>query len=250
MFLATLNKQQHLNISTFGTIKLNSFRPLCSTLLGIEAIKKYKLPPFIDGSCRREPDFENQFPSITALCRKSKFAPHLRKDDIIVYMTVGGKFPPHKYGHHLVAILQVVEIYRTHQLGQNAYLKDGLLTPSNCMVTGNPPFDFDKTFGNFKKNPQLKTFLSRSQKQQLQIGRTLIKAWDSSYLATSLSWSCFVKTNSIYLNIDNPILILRSDLCNIFSKLPGTQTPKILTNKQFIELVKLIDLDITLEEKK
>ena len=84
-------RMKHIRIPVYRTIKLNSFRPLCGTILGVEAISKYKFPPFIDASCRREPDFQNPFPSISALCRQGQFAPHLRKDDIVVYMTVGGK---------------------------------------------------------------------------------------------------------------------------------------------------------------
>lgn len=66
---------EQTTIPTFGKIKLNSFRPLCSTQLELEAIEKYKLPPFIDASCRREPDFQNPLPSISALCRQVSFAP-------------------------------------------------------------------------------------------------------------------------------------------------------------------------------
>jgi len=39
-------------------IYMSSFCPLICTDAGKQAAGKYKLPPFIDGSCRREPDFE------------------------------------------------------------------------------------------------------------------------------------------------------------------------------------------------
>jgi len=43
-----------------------TYRPLESTATG----RRVKTdPPFADGSCRREPDLESKFPSITALCR-------------------------------------------------------------------------------------------------------------------------------------------------------------------------------------
>ena len=44
---------------------LVSYRPLSYNAYGRAAVYKYDLPPFIDGSCRREPDFESPFPSIT-----------------------------------------------------------------------------------------------------------------------------------------------------------------------------------------
>jgi hypothetical protein len=44
-------------------------------------------PPFIDASCRREPDLESRYPSITALCREGHFAPHLHEGDVVAYMT-------------------------------------------------------------------------------------------------------------------------------------------------------------------
>jgi hypothetical protein len=236
-----------VKISTCGTIKLNSFRPLCWTELGLSAIEKYKLPPFIDASCRREPDFENPFPSISALCRQGQFAPHLQQNDIIAYITVGGDFKPHKQGHHLIAILQVEEVYGTHQIGQNEYKKANLPIPSNCMVEGNPPFDFDKTAGNFKTKSQQKTFIKRTEEQKLDIGKRLLKSWDEHYLEKSKKWECFVKTRPIYVNIHNPTQILNSDFEYIFGKIPNTRTPNKISKKQLIELAKLVGINIAFE---
>jgi len=36
---------------------LVTYRPLIGKRAGRDAIKEYNLPPHIDGSCRREPDF-------------------------------------------------------------------------------------------------------------------------------------------------------------------------------------------------
>ena len=58
---------------------LNSYRPLVLTTAGRQAITKYGLPPLTDGSCRREPDFESSHPSITALCRFTRFAPYFAR---------------------------------------------------------------------------------------------------------------------------------------------------------------------------
>ena len=241
---------QQLTIPIYGTIKLNSFRPLCGNTLGLSAIEKYNFPPFIDASCRREPDFEHEFPSISALCRKGVFAPHLKIGDIIVYMTVDGYFAPYKKGHHLVAILQVEEVYDTHELGEAAYRNSGLPIPSNCMVTGNLPKDFDQTAGNFEKASQLKTFLSRTGILKSQIGKKRIEFWNNEYFEISKKWKCFVKTIPIYVNLGNPVLISTNDFNSIFGKLPNTRTPIKLTSAQLIELGKLVGLDIKLIQKR
>lgn len=96
------------------TIRLSSFYPLCMSEIGMNAIEKYGYPPFIDSSCRREPDFENEYPSITVLCRQRKFAPILCQNDIVVYITVKGKWFK-DYGHRrLIAILEVTEKKHSH----------------------------------------------------------------------------------------------------------------------------------------
>ena len=69
-------------------IYLNSFRPLTRTAAGRAAVQGYGIRPFVDGSCRREPDLESDFPSITALCRFRSFAPRLQENEIAVYLTV------------------------------------------------------------------------------------------------------------------------------------------------------------------
>jgi len=73
-------------------IRLVTYIPLCYSMYGMKAIEEYGLKPFIDASCRREPDFESNFPSITALCRKNKLAPQLKVGDIVVYLTKPGKY--------------------------------------------------------------------------------------------------------------------------------------------------------------
>lgn len=57
---------QRIEISEFGKFRLNSYTPLCINKMGCIAIEKYDFPPYIDSSCRREPDFQNKYPSISA----------------------------------------------------------------------------------------------------------------------------------------------------------------------------------------
>jgi hypothetical protein len=234
-----------IRITSVNRIKLNSFRPLCWTELGERAIATYHYPPFIDASCRREPDFENPFPSISALCRQGQFAPHLEKNDVVVYITVAGKYPPHKERHHrLVAILRVVEIYGTHQHGEIAYRQDNIPVPSNCMVSHNLPFNFDQTAGDFDKKRELSTFLSRTNEQQMSIGKRRLKLWDQKYLDKTFTWACFIRTEPLYVNVSNPDPVFRSDFEVIFSKIPNTRTPVKISKEHLAKLGHLCNLDI------
>jgi hypothetical protein len=91
--LVSLCSAQITNEMT-GRCFLATFHPLIRTSRGRKAVQEYRLPPFIDGSCRREPDFESPFPSITAICRAGNFAPRLRVDDQVVYLTVKAACAP------------------------------------------------------------------------------------------------------------------------------------------------------------
>ncbi len=42
-------------------------------------------------TCRREPDFESQFPAISALCRGKLFAPRLNPDDLVAYILLSAE---------------------------------------------------------------------------------------------------------------------------------------------------------------
>jgi hypothetical protein len=223
-------------------IFLNSFRPLCCNDLGLIAIRNYNFPPFIDSSCRREPDFQNKYPSISALCRGSKFAPLVKKNDIILYMTIGGVFTPYKKGHHLVAILKVLNVFQSHSLGASWYTNYSSSIPSNCMVPQNHPFDFDKTAGDFKTNKQIKNFLARPHQTQINIGQRRLTLWDNMYLQRSQRWPCFISTEPIYLEFNNPKNISRNDFNKNFGKIPNTQIPQKITQTQLDHLYKLAGL--------
>lgn len=120
-------------------IRVASFNPLCYSKTGILGCNT-GLKPFIDASCRREPDLENEYPSISAICRKGKFAPHLDKGNIIVYITNKGRYlADDDASYKLVAILEVIEKCENHQIGANWYQNRNLSLPSNCFVPDNLP---------------------------------------------------------------------------------------------------------------
>jgi hypothetical protein len=118
----------------------NSFRPLLNTSAGRAAVHRFELAPYIDGSCRREPDFESEFPSISGLCRKDKFAPRLHVGDTTIYVTTKGG-----WGRRLVAVLRVRERFESHDEAAAWYRELGLPLPSNCWVDGNPPIPYEQT---------------------------------------------------------------------------------------------------------
>ena len=129
-------------------IRLSTYRPLCINEHGRQAVELYDIPPFIDSSCRRDPDLENPAPSITSLCRGENFAPHLRVGDVVVYMTRTGDYDIYSTGRRvLTAVLEVEEIYPTHEAAAQWYRAKGMTLPSDCMVAGNPPFRWEQTAG-------------------------------------------------------------------------------------------------------
>src|SRR6266446_771339 len=112
---------------------LATYRPLVKSLAGREAIRRHALSPFIDGSCRREPDFESRFPSITAACRGRNFAPRLQIGDRIAYLTVRGKYlSDHESGWRLVAVLKVIQRFPSHVTAASWYAGNKQALPSNC----------------------------------------------------------------------------------------------------------------------
>lgn len=223
-------------------IYLNSYRPICSTKFGINAIKNYNILPFADGSCRREPDFENKYPSITALCRGDKFAPNLKEGNIIVYMTVGGKFNEYKKGHHLVAILIVEKIFTNHEAAKEAYSSMDTDIPSNCMFE-TKPIEFKRTSGNFKTNKEYKSYNLLSDEQKIKREENRINYWDKEYKKRENKNSCFIKTKSLYLELNNPKVIERKLFEQIFGKIPNTQIPQKIKKEQLIHLLNSLNID-------
>ena len=136
-------------------ILLNTYWPLCSTKFGIDACQIFGLLPFVDGSCRREPDFESRFPSISALCRGRAFAPRLKVGDKVIYLTVKGNYLGEKIPHYrMVAVLEVLVKCETHTIASQWYIEQNIATPSNCLIPNNPPLPIYLTIGDKKKREQ------------------------------------------------------------------------------------------------
>ena len=225
-------------------IRLVTFIPLCYSLMGIEAIKNYNLKPFIDASCRREPDFENKYPSITSLCRKNKLAPQLRENDIVVYLSKPGKYKSsekflRRGRYYLVSILEVKKVCKNHQEAKEWYGSKRIDLPSNCMIKENLPEEFHRTGGNFNNQKEIKNFLLLDKDAQHKEGKTRIRRWNYHYQKRANEYSQFNITKPIFQELETPIEILREDLIRWFGKVPRTQTPKIISENQF-ELMKKV----------
>jgi hypothetical protein len=119
---------------------LNTYVPLVATSAGRAASETHAIPPFVDGSIRREPDLEQPYPSISCLCRAGNFAPRLRASDIVGYMTCKGRYgEPREPHRRLTAVLEVIAVVPSHAEAAHWYRDRDLPLPSNCMVPGNLP---------------------------------------------------------------------------------------------------------------
>jgi len=210
---------------------LNSFRPLCYNKLGRTAIDMYGLPPFIDASCRREPDFQSHCPSITALCRGAMFAPRLRIGDSVVYMTVKGAYEPERIRHwRLVAILRVIQRFETHKQAAIWYQDKGLPIPSNCMIEGNDPLPYDMTIGLIPPN-MFGTRLSTHE---------LLRKWDSIYKLRARKRGVFLACEADFLELYQPTILTVKMMMETFGRIPPTLTPPAISEGEYAALRVLV----------
>jgi hypothetical protein len=213
---------------------LATYRPLVKTRAGRQAIRQHSLLPFIDGSCRREPDFESRFPSITAICRAGNFAPRLRVGDRIAYLTVKGKYlGDSEFGWHLGAVLRVIQRFESHNDAAAWYREQSQPLPSNCFVNGNPPKPFEFTNGDPPK--KIKHRISADS----DLNRA-IRLWDMTYRQRVARWPVFLATEAELIELNSPPQLREPEMRDIFSgRIPSTQNPPKITCEQFERLVQL-----------
>jgi len=195
---------------------LNSYDPLigCSDRRAIIADRN--IPPYVDRSCRREPDFENEFPSITALCRAGLFVTRVSKGDFIIYRTNKGKYEDVGFRHwRIVALLQAIEVLGSHDAAAEWYTQRGLQIPTNCMIRGNHPKPFDE---------------SRPRKAIPPITST--RAWDGQYLKRARQCGIFVICKPLFLDIRTPPVWTETDEHDVFGKRVGTRNPPAISKNQ------------------
>lgn len=210
---------------------LATYRPLINTVHGRRAVDFYGQAPFVDGSCRREPDFEAGYPAITALCRSGNFAPRLRPDDRVIFLTKKGKYLDDRIkGWRLVSILKVIERFEDHGKAAEWYRRRRLSLPNNCLVGGNDPVRCELTHGHPK---------AEIRRRGRGDAEGTIRLWDAVYQQRTTRWPIILVCESLYLDLHTPIQIDESDFHHIFGRVPGTRNPPQITRDEFNKLARL-----------
>jgi hypothetical protein len=213
---------------------LATYRPLVKSPAGREAIRQHSLLPFIDGSCRREPDFESRFPSITATCRAGKFAPRLRVGDRIAYLTVKGKYlGALEFGWHLVAVLRVIQRFESHNDAALWYGRQNQPLPSNCIVHGNPPRSLKFTNGDPPKE-------IKGQIAERSDFNRVVRLWDMTYRQRVAKWPVFLATEAEFIELNHPPQLREVHMREIFvGRIPSTLNPPKIGCEKLERLVQL-----------
>lgn len=220
-------------------ILLNTYRPLNLTQFGSEASIKFNIPSYVDGSCRREPDFESKYPSITALCRGRACAPRLFEGDRIVYLTVKKDYDNIGDEHYrLTAILKIYKRFENHQDAASWYLKNKIQLPSNCLIDGNPPLSIEKTAG--LKSTQMKRIMNHDESTRNKQLSKMLKEWDDEYWEKTKKYPVFLVCKKIFIELNNPPIFTIKDLIKIFKKVPVTRTPPEITKSEYKKILTII----------
>ncbi len=194
---------------------LNSYQPLAFSKEGREVVSVYGLLPFVDASCRREPDFESPYPSITAICRFRLFAPRLCVGDSVAYITWKGSYPNEGTRHRReIALLKILHTFKSHYEAAEWYRLNRLQTPSNCIVFGNPPMPLEKT----------NRYLSD------------LRNWDARYRLRASKCGVFHVCEQEFLDLSSPPTLFEETMVGIFGFIPKTRVPPAITKQQYEEL--------------
>lgn len=210
---------------------LNSYHPLVLTAYGRRAAIEHSIPPFVDGSIRREPDLEHDFPSISCLCRKGHFAPRLRVGDIVGYMTTKSRFGTRAARHRrLTAVLRIIDKLASHKAAAEWYCARGLPLPSNCMVADNPAKPIGQSHRRHKAARRLND-------------EALARIWDRAYRKHATKFKTFLVCRALYreLSWDAP-MIGDDHLMRAFGRIPATQNPGRLRPSEFRTLLELLEI--------
>lgn len=209
-------------------VYLNSFTPLCTTKKGRESSTLYKLPPFVDGSCRREPDFEKEKPPITGLCRPGKLIPRLKPKDLIIYITNKRRYY-NNYGERLfVGILEVEKILPSHEAAMEWYYKNGFELSQNIMCRDTLPLNLNYTHTDTNgKIGDKKEFIAN---------------WDAQYKYRSLNYPEVVQNKvwNNHMHLSNPRKLKDDEMIAIFNRIPGTQNPPKLRDGEWNRFQEII----------
>ena len=192
---------------------LVTYTPLTADDAGTAAVKRFGHPPYADASCRRTPDLEATYPSISAVCRGRNFAPRLRVSDVVVYLSKKGRYgtSAKKSFWRVVAVLRVRKTFDSHLQAATWYREAGRELPKNCVVAGNLPLPLSHTG---ETNGTLKT------------KNLTYRKWVALYRKRARDVPAFVVCKALYLRLDTPPVLRTSQVKKHLGHNPETQTPK------------------------
>jgi hypothetical protein len=209
---------------------LNSYRPLIATPVGRIASERHEIPPFVDGSIRREPDLQHQWPTISCLCRAGLFAPRLCVNDFVTYITVKGA---ERGQRRLTAVLKVMHVFDSHDDAARWFRERNIPLPSNCMVKGNPALPLGKSLG-------------KSRTCREGCGQALHREWDAGYRQRADDNGRFVVCQPLFIDLswEAPI-VDDAHLHAAFDRIPVTRNPPSLPWSGLHRLVQLLKLPVS-----
>jgi hypothetical protein len=206
------------------TIRLNSYEPLILFGEREYIIEERKIPPYVDRSPRREPDFESLFPSITSLCRGPRYIGSLRTGDIVIYRTNMADYEHFGQAHwRIVAILQVMDIFQSHEKAAQWYKEHNIDVPSNCMIAGNMPKPIEECKPLEKTKNKLNSLFQ----------------WDAQYRDRAKKCSLFAVCNPLFVELSKPPIHTMANEMEVFGKRKGTRMPAIITELEFNKLLSI-----------
>lgn len=189
---------------------LVSYWPLANSKRGRAIATTNGLPPYIDASCRREPDFELPKPFVSGLCRP-RFIAKLTAGDRLVYVTKMSNV--HRDGRRLVAVLEIVQRFGSHAHAAAWYQSNGMRIPYSCIVPGNGPVPIHLT------DPKMTRETARY---------TDSKVWDRAVytLRAKECVQCF-SCEPLFLNLQNPPRVQDEFWCAWCGGDPGQRTQNV-----------------------
>ena len=191
---------------------LVTYEPLCFRRAGQRAIEQHGYAPFVDFSCRREPDLEAKPPAISALCRKQWFAPRLEEGDVVVYLSKKGSYGTHATPFwYLVAVLKVRKTFSSHPEAAAWYRQRRRQLPRNCVVTGN------------RALPLSHTGRTKADLKKLKL---TLAGWKTQYLAIASDFPEFVACTRLSVRLHRPRVLAAATAERALGHAPITQTPK------------------------
>jgi hypothetical protein len=213
---------------------LNTYRPLVFTRAGLYASERQNILPFVDGSIRREPDLEHEYPSMSCLCRAGKFAPRLKEGDIVGYLARKPAYTSTTPYQRLTAVLQIDHVESSHESAADWYRARNMQLPSNCMVDGNP-----------HKLIEVSNQFHRDRK--LLDDTKLARRWDAQYRVRAEVHPTFLICRPLFRELSWAAPIVTGEhIQRAFGRRIGTQNPGKLDCDKFMRFLKMIGVSIEL----